>query len=151
MLVYTSRTFLESITLKILPNDALKRRKLLNLPNFSKGAYTCSLLPYTPFLGKNAFISIVFNQKLVFLVSIFSKLHENTLTVSLKFLQENIIIRNTLSSKNDCLRYLLPENMVLPVNIYVIIMPILKTLQSPECTKLHHLKTVFQPLNPLAI
>ena len=45
---------------------------------------------------KNAIISIVFNQKLVFLVNIFSKLHENTLTVSLKFLQDNIIIRNTL-------------------------------------------------------
>ena len=54
-----------------------------------------------PFLGKNAFISIVFNQKLLFLVSI----------------QDNIIIRNTLSSKHHCLHYLLHENMVLPGNI----------------------------------
>ena len=55
-------------------------------------------------------------------------------TISLKSLQGNLIImyiRNTLSSESDCFYYLLHKNMVLPGNIYVIIMP----KATPGCSK----------------
>ena len=47
MLAYF-KTFLETITLKILPNGALKRRKLLNLPIFQEAR----VLPYFIFRRK---------------------------------------------------------------------------------------------------
>ena len=49
------------------------------------------VLPYFIFRKKHAIISIVFSQKLAFLMSIFSKFYENLFTISLKFLQEDIL------------------------------------------------------------
>ena len=71
--LHTSRIFLETITLKIVPNSALslKRRKLLNFPNSFPEAHKHVLL-YS-IISKNAIVSTVSVSLLAFLVSILSK------------------------------------------------------------------------------
>ena len=62
--------------------------------------------------------------------------------IFLKLLQEYIItkyIRNTLSSESDCFHYLLHNIMVLPGNVYVVVMP----KDTSECSELHHLNEIF--------
>ena len=59
-------------------------------------------------------------------------------TISLKFIQENIM-GALISSESECFHYLLYKNVMFPENIYVINM----SEDTPECTKLHNLKKCF--------
>ena len=68
----TSQNFQNSVTLKIVPNSALKRRKVFNFPNFFSEANIHALSYFIiRLLRKNAIISIV--SLLTVLVIFFSK------------------------------------------------------------------------------
>ena len=51
-------------------------------------------------------------------------------TISLKFIQENIM-GALINNESDCFHYLLYKNVIFPENIYVINM----SEDTPECTK----------------
>ena len=105
---------------KILPNRVIKHWKLLKkFFVFLEAHIRICQLPYS-IIKENALIRIVFNLKVVFWVSIFSILYENVFTISLIFLQENMLC--PLAAKEIVLIIFHIQNIALPENIYVIIM-----------------------------